>query len=234
MTCTDEGIVISAVKYSENGTIVKFYCAQEGIISAMVRSSSGKRGISKAYLSPFFVLQLVYTRGKHAELAQLKEVSGGSENMHVSDTIHKQALCLFAGELLKNILEPGYSNITLYDFLKEKHSELCALDKPGASWAVTFVLGIIQNLGFGIQPSEGGNELFNTQEGTFSKAHALSHPYTLDEALSQALSRLLMDGVAGDKSLNARLLNALMDFLSLHIQGFKRPKSLAVLREVFL
>jgi DNA repair protein RecO (recombination protein O) len=234
MVITDEGIVLSAVKYSDNRTIVKFFNAQEGLIPAIVRTSSGKNGIPKAYLSPFFLLNMVYSRSTHSDMATVKELSGGSENIGISDSIQKQALCIFAGELLKNTLEPGQSNVALFDFLKEKHTELSYEKHPGSTWPLSLILGVIHHLGFGIQPADQEGELFNTREGTFSSAHALSHPFTLSHDLSGHLNRLLTHGVQSDKSLNPRLLNALLDFLQWHVHGFKRPKSLEILREVFL
>lgn len=234
MTCTDEGIIISSVKYSESSQIVRFFCEKEGLISAMVRSTSKKRGISKAFLSPFFVLQLVYTRSSRADLNTLKEVSGGIENIHLADSVHKQALCFFIGELLKNTLEPGYSNPDLFHFLKEKQRTLCEMEQPGSSWSVLLVVGLLQHLGFGIEPSQDGDILFNVQEGTFSNKHEQGSPYTLDRGLSEALNRLLKGEPAADKAVNTALLNAFMDFMVFHVSGFKKPKSLDVLREVYL
>ena len=235
MTCSDEGIVISSIKYSESSQIVRFFCAKEGLISAMVRSTSKKSGVSKAYLSPFFILELVYTRSSRADLITLKEVSGGIENIRLSDSIHKLALCLFSGELLRNILEPGYSNTELFHFLKNKQQELRDMEQPGSAWSVLLVLGIIQNLGFTIESKSEKDALFNVQEGTFSLEHQLGNPFTLDSTLSGALAQMINGHEPPkDKSLNARLLNALLDFLGFHVQGFKKPKSLEVLREVYL
>jgi DNA repair protein RecO (recombination protein O) len=235
MTCTDEGIVISSIKYSESSQIVRFFCAREGLISAMVRSTCKKKGISKAYLSPFYLLELVFTRSTRSDLITLKEVSGGIGNIRLSDSIHKQAMCLFGGELLRNVLEPGYSNAELFHFLKHKQQELLDMEQPGSAWSVLLVLGIIQNLGFGIESQLEKDAHFNVQEGTFSPQHQLSSPYTLDSTLSGALAGII-DGheAPKDKSLNARLLNALLDFLVFHIHGFKKPRSLEVLREVYL
>lgn len=234
MTCTDEGIVIGSVKYSESSQIVRFFCEKEGLISAMVRSTSKKRGISKAFLSPFFVLQLVYTRSSRADLKTLKEVSGGIENIHLADSVHKQALCFFIGELLKNTLEPGYSNPDLFHFLKEKQRALCEMEKPGSSWSVMLLIGLLQHLGFGIEPNHEDDVLFNVQEGTFSYKHVQGSPYTLDRSISRALNRLLIGEPSIDKAVNTALLNALLDFMAFHVPGFKKPKSVVVLREVYL
>jgi len=90
-------------------------------------------------------------------------------------------------------------------------------------------------LGFYPDVSNAHFPFFEMKEGVFSPFHAMSSLQEHETSLFKKLIDLKLDSTQKSFHVIERqlLLKILIDYYSYHLDGFKRPKSLEVLKEVF-
>jgi DNA repair protein RecO (recombination protein O) len=97
------------------------------------------------------------------------------------------------------------------------------------------MLEITKFLGFYPDTSDQDLPFFEMNEGVFSLFQAMS---SLSEHQSNLLKRLIDLKLDSDQKVfqvteRQLLLKILIDYYSFHLDGFKKPKSLDILKEIF-
>ena len=100
-----------------------------------------------------------------------------------------------------------------------------------------FLLKLTKYLGFYPDDSETDKEFFNLLDGTFQDLK--TNNYCISGEDLKLLKRLLgtnfdaLPAVKLNQSSRAAFLSVLLNYYELHLQGFRKPKSLEVLNEIF-
>lgn len=166
----------------------------------------------------------------------LKEakVTGNYQTLHTHPV--KQALVMFLAEMLRNAIREEESNEPLFHYLEYSFHVLDSREKV-ANFHLLFLLNLTRYLGF--QPETGMQELpyFNLLEGVFQEIS--TNDYCIEGKNVALLKSLLgtdfdaLQDIKLNQSSRNDFLNMLLLYYELHIEGFRKPKSLSVLNEIF-
>ena len=236
MLVKTKAIVISALKYQEKSLIVKCFTMSDGLKSYFVRDafSSRKSNQKIAYFQPLSILEIEAVHKNKGTLEQLKEIKIDTPFQSIHSNIFKSTMALFLSEILQHSIHEEEKNEPLFEFLEtalhwlDHHDEI-------ANFHLILLLEITKYFGFYPDIIDIGFPFFEVNEGVFSPFHAPSSLTEHETALFKKLIALKFDNSHKTFHVTERqiLLKILIDYYSVHLDGFKKPKSLEVLKEVF-
>ncbi|MFV0507376.1 MAG: DNA repair protein RecO [Bacteroidales bacterium] len=235
-----EGIVLGHIKYSDNRSIVHIYTKDEGRASYIlaIPKSNNRHKVLSAML-PLSQVEICY-------------LDSGTEGMRRAITIRltkvytdlrldvvKGSISLFIAEFLEKCLKHNIPDDALYQYIESSLDYFDELDKY-SNFHIEFLCGLCDH--FGIRPgdlniSKDTNTVYwDFQEGNFVELMP-SHSNFLDAELSATACRFFVKGQAPNINLERnernRLLQALVKYYSIHLDGVSKIKSLEILQEVF-
>ena len=236
MQIKTKAIVISALKYQEKSLIVKCFTLSHGLKSYFVRDAfSGRKTSQKmAYFQPMSILEIEATHKNKGTLEHFKEIKIAAPFQSIHSDIFKSTIVLFLSEILHHSIHEEEKNETLFTFLEtalhwlDNHDEI-------TNFHLILMLEMTKYLGFYPDTSDSDMPFFEINEGIFTPfagANALSEHET---QLFKKLLTLKLDSNQKVFHVIERqlLLKILIDYYAYHLDGFERPKSLEVLKEVF-
>lgn len=236
MLIKTKAIVLSALKYQEKSLIVKCFTQSDGLKSYFVPSAfSGKKSNQKiAYFQPLTILEIEANHKNKGTLEYFKEIRLAFPYHSINTDIFKSTIVIFLSEMLHHSIREEEKNQNLFSFLEtallwlDSHEEM-------ANFHLILLLEITKFLGFYPDTSEMELPFFELNEGIFTPFHGISCLSELETFLFKKLIGLKFDS---DQKIFAGterqiLLKILLDYYSAHLDGFKKPKSLEVLKEVF-
>lgn len=236
MLVKTKAIVISSLKFQEKSLIVKCFTLSNGLKSYIVRDAFSKRkGSSKmAYFQPLSILDIEAVHKNKGTLENLKEVKIASPFHSIHSDIFKSTMVLFLSEILHHSIHEEEKNESLFTFLEtalhwlDEHDEI-------SNFHLILMLETTKYLGFYPDTSDIDMPFFEMIEGVFTPFHAVSSLTEYETQLFKKLIQLRFDNSQKVFHVIERqiLLKILIDYYSFHLDGFKRPKSLDVLKEVF-
>ncbi len=238
MQVTTKAIVLKALKYGDTSLIVKAFTASDGLKSYLLKGVlAAKKGkLKTAYFQPLTQLELVANHKNKGTLEQIREakVSYHYQSLHID--ISKNAMALFLAETLANSIHEEEQNNHLFDFVEIALQWLDTHEKV-ANFHLFFLLKLTKYLGFYPDTKNSEANYFDLLEGRFTSTLTLN-PNLSEENL--IFFKLFLGtnfdaihSIKMNKNSRQELLHSLMHYFELHLQGFRKPKSLKVLNEVF-
>ena len=236
MLVKTKAIVISSLKFQEKSLIVKCFTLSNGLKSYFVRDafSSRKANQKIAYFQPFSILEIEAVHKNKGTLENFKEIKSAVPFQSIHTDIVKSTMVMFLSEMLHYSIQEEEKNEQLFVFLETALTWLDHHDEI-SNFHLILLLEITKYLGFYPDVSEIDLPFFEINEGIFTlfqKANVLSEHET---NLFKKLLELKFDNDQKVFPVAERqiLLKILIDYYSLHLEGFKKPKSLDILKEVF-
>lgn len=236
---TTKAVVISKIRYKEKDLIVKCYTASFGLKSFLLKgifSASKKKLIKPAYFQ--FLTQLKVTANFKTDksLLFLKEVQLTGTQYEIQNSIVKTSQAVFISEVLNTILNEDYHDLELFNFIEEtcRHLSNKTVDP---NLHLIFLIKLTSYLGFSPDANNNNLPFFNLKEGRFQNHD--ENPYCISgRKLTLFKSLLGTNFDAKEKLCNNTeekrvLMNMILLYFKLHLDGFKEPKSLEVLQQVF-
>jgi DNA repair protein RecO (recombination protein O) len=148
----------------------------------------------------------------------------------------KASIVLFLSEVLREAIQEEEANEPLFRYITSAFDWLDS-HQHFANFHIYFLLKLTQYLGFYPDNSVANATYFNSIEGSFQNNYTNSycekgeHIHILQRFFGikiEAISQIKMN-----KTLRLEVVNLLITYYELHIQGFKKPKSLAILNQLF-
>ncbi len=240
MQIKTKAIVISSLKYQEKSLIVKCFTLSDGLKSYFVRDafSSRKSNQKIAYFQPLTILEIEAIHKNKGTLENFKEIKIASPFHSIHSDVVKSTIVMFVSEILNTSIQEEEKNEALFNFLETAMNWLDNHDEI-SNFHLILLLEITKYLGFYPDISNIENKFFEMTEGVFSPFHAISSLTEHETNLFKKLIVLKFDNSrsVGTKSFHVierqMLLKILIDYYSFHLDGFRKPKSLEVLKEVF-
>lgn len=238
MVTSTHAIVLSKLRYRDHDLIVTCYTQEYGVLGFLLRGVlKSKKGLTKtAYFQLLSQLQLVMVYNPNRSLHSLKE----TKLHHLYDSLHtnilKSSMVMFLAEILSTTLKEEEQNDSLYSYIEttllwlDTHSEC-------SNFHLLFLLKLTKYLGFYPENTSLGHQYFNLQDGKFEAEHLGKHTISgddfnlLKQLLDTKFDELLQIKINSKQ--RQSFLNIMMLYYELHLGGFKKPKSLQVLHEVF-
>ena len=236
MQIKTKAIVISSLKYQEKSLIVKCFTLSDGLKSYFVRDafSSRKSNQKIAYFQPLTILEIEAIHKNKGTLESFKEIKIATPFHSIHSDVVKSTIVMFVSEILNTSIQEEEKNEPLFSFLEtalhwlDNHNEI-------SNFHLILLLEIAKYLGFYPDVANIENKFFEMTEGIFSPFHAISSLTEHESNLFKRLIDLKFD--TNQKSFHVIerqiLLKILIDYYSFHLDGFRKPKSLDVLKEVF-
>ncbi|MCM4166705.1 DNA repair protein RecO [Arenibacter sp. H213] len=238
MQITTKAIVLTSIKYGESSLIVKMYTLSSGMRTYMLKGvlASKKGKLKAAYFQPLAQLEVVAVHRDKGTLEHLKEVRLSYHYQSLHTQIAKNALSFFLAEMIANSIHEEESNEALFNFIQASLQWLDS-NNEHANFHLYFLLTLSKYLGFYPDVKNTDFPCFDLLEGEFVKVPSLN-PILEGRELFYFKSLLgtnfdSLEGIKLGKNDRKNLLKNLVLYYELHLQGFKKPKTIAVLNEVF-
>ncbi len=238
MVVTTNAIVISALKYSEADLIVKCFTQKSGlktyILRGILKSRKGK--FKTSMFQPLTQLELV---ARHKDKGTMEYLQDARILQHYSSlhtNVIKSTLVLFLSEVLRSAIQEEEQNEQLYHYLENTLNWL-DLHKNIANFHLLFMLNLTRYLGFFPDEVQLDRPYFNMLDGVFQDIN--TNPYCIEGPNMELLKQLIgtkfdeLEKIQLTRSGRSNFLNMMLSYYQLHIETFKKPKSLGVLNEIF-
>lgn len=238
MDTTTSAIVLHALRYGEADLIVKLYTRSDGLRSYLLKGVlKAKKGkIRASYFQPLSLLEIQSYHRNKGNLEYLRDVKIRKPFSTLHTTIVKSSMVLFLSDILKNCIKEEASNEELFDFLETSLLWLDTQEEIG-NFHLVFLITLTKYLGFYPDTRESHKPYFNLAQGIFQdedngiQVIQGSALFLLKQFLNINFETSLE--IALSKKDRGDLLELLLRYFALHLQGFQKPKSLSVLNEIY-
>ena len=233
-----KAIVISALKYSDSSLIVKCFTEQEGLKSYLLRGvlKAKKGNIKAAYFQPLTQLKIEATHKQKSTLHTLKDVTVLHQYNTIYQDIIKQSIVLFLSEVLSSCVQEEEKNTPFFSYLENAFLWLDTHENI-SNFHLLFLLNLTHFLGFYPDTTNQHKTVFSLLEGNFT--NSTHEKLTISGNKLTLLKKLLginfdaIENVSFNKQERQAILQMIIQYFELHLDGFRKPKSLAILETVF-
>jgi len=235
---TTKAIVLSTLKYSDSSLIVKSYTQEEGLKSYLIRGilKAKKGGLKIAYFQPLNQLNIVASHRNKGSLNTIKEAQISYPYKTIYKNIIKQSVVLFLSEVLSYSIKEEEKNNALFEYIETGLVWLDLHDKV-ANFHLLFLLNLTRFLGFYPDLTEKEKIGFDLLEGNFTNVTSQKNViygnnfYQFNKLLGINFDNI--ENVSFNKQERQIVLKIIIQYFELHLDGFKKPKSLQILETVF-
>ena len=234
---TTKAIVINSIKYGDTSLISTCYTEKSGLKTYMLKGvlKAKKAKVKAAYFQPLMQLNLTANHNTKGVLNSIREVEVINFYNSIYTDIKKQSIALFLSEILYFAIKEEEENTALFKYLE---ASLLWLDAHDAisNFHLLFLLNLTKHLGFYPEVKNIDLPYFNLLEGSFA---AVTNSNSLSGDKITQFKKLLginfdvIHKVDFSASNRYDVLSILIQYFELHVSGFKKPKSLNVLKSVF-
>ncbi|TJY38135.1 DNA repair protein RecO [Pontimicrobium aquaticum] len=238
MIVSTKAIVLSKIKYKDSDLIIKCYTEKFGIISYLVRNviKTKKGKFKSAYFQPLSLLDIEADHKENRSLQYLRDIKLHMYYSTLHTNVIKSTIVMFLSEVLSSILKEEEENEKLYSFLETTMIWFDETD-TNVNFHLLFLLQLTKYLGFYPDTSQSHLPYFNLEDGKFHNKITGRHNI-------QGENLILFKEIIGtkfdvDRAINFKptkrleILNIILNYFKLHIEGFKQPKSITVLNQIF-
>ena len=238
MLVSSSAIVLSKVRYQDNDLIIKCLTRDLGVVTYMVKNISvSKKSKNKfAFFQLLNILDLETNFNPNRSIQYIKDLKIKYSFKSLHTNIYKSSVVMFLSEILSTIIHNEIKDIELFDFIE---SSLIWYDKSEESSAfyLIFLMQMTDYLGFYPDCTNMHYNYFNLEEGLFENSK--NSKYVI-----KGSSLVLFKTILGikfdsnklpfiDKTNKKDILKNILIYFKLHVDGFKDPKSLKVLNQIF-
>ncbi len=238
MQVTTKAIVLSSIKYGDSSLIVRAYTEVAGLQSYLLKGvlSSRKSKIKAAYFQPLTQLEIVASHKGKGTLEHIREVRVNYHYRSIYSDMAKNAIAIFLAEILLKSIGEEEEDAGLFQFLEASLQWLDTHDQI-SNFHLYFMIRFSRFLGFYPDTSHTDTMYFDLQDGRFVNTPGLN-PLMKGTMLFhfKKFLGINFDAIHRVKMTNKErqeLLQNLVMYFELHLHGFQKPRSLAILNEVF-
>lgn len=231
MLHTTRAVVLRTIKHGDNAIILKAYTEAFGARSYIVRIS--KSGSAKpALLQPLDRLELVVSESGERDMHTVRELRMERAYVGIPGDPTRGLLLLFAQEVFYRTLKEESPDDGLFHFVQRTLEEIDTGENLGML-PLMLLLRLAGHLGFLPEPPGPGEEQFDLREGHFFRG-VPQHGFCMDRNSSTAFAELLKAEPSGSdvpfpSEVRKRLLEQLLEYFRLHVEGFGQLRSPMIL-----
>ena len=234
------GIVFKATDYGDTSIIVQVFTEKFGLQSYIINGAKKpKAKISRNMLQPLHLLNMVVYHKNTGNVQRIKELKNAPQLLSVPYDVVKSSIALFLNEVLYKAVKQQAADENLFDFIFNS-VELLDHETTGlANFHLLFLVKLTRFLGFYPDRFVAGEaDYFDLQHGTFfrykpSGTLYLSPPHTQNfvKLLEGSFENIGQIKLPNDE--RRYLIQKLLEYYTLHIEGFGNVKAHEVLEEIF-
>ncbi len=240
MLLKDQAIVFKTHKYGESSLIVELYTQTKGIRKYIINGVRSPKARTKAnLLQVMTLLDIVAYERDDRDINRLKELRPSYIFQSIPFDIRKGTVGLFMIEMASKSIKEKEENLPLFSFLSNAFRLLDVTKASIAYFHLVFLIELSTYLGF--QAAGYYSEdtpYFDLEEGAFVSALP-EHGNSLSSNLAEAFGLLLDHTILSshelkiERTLRKRLLEQLVFYYQLHLDGMGVIHSHQILKEVF-
>jgi DNA repair protein RecO (recombination protein O) len=231
-------IVLSAMKYSESDLIARLYTRELGtqsfILKGIRKSRKGK--LRTSFFQPLTQLEIETQHKGKGTLEYIKEARVTFPYQNIYTDIVKSSITLFFSEILTQLLTEQQPDDELFEYLSSVFQYLDQSDNV-ANFSIKTLLDMTRFLGF--QPDGATKQFtyFNMLDGNFDENGL--QPHHLTDIESGQLKKFIgtnfdtINEIKMSREDRNSLLNLVVEYFQIHLQTFKKPNSLSILKQLF-
>lgn len=239
---SDEGIVLSALRYGENSLIVKILTQADGLRSCIVKQGRRKGGSPAGVLfQPLTHLAFQFVRGRGSNsLDTLREARLLMSPLHAAPGMLRSSVALFVADVLNQTIRHQEADGRLFEYLKCTVRQIVeAKEAALADSPLVFMVQLAGLLGFEPLPNfDTQHHLFDLMEGRFAQYATHGHYMPAEWAVLfyDVLMKCRGDVFVLNLPVGSRrmLLEFMIEYFQLQMPGMGEIKSHRVLREVMV
>lgn len=240
MDIKTRGIVLHTVKYSESSVIVRIFTEHLGLVSYIVKGVRSARSTSKAaLLRPLTLLEMDVTHRENKGLQHIKEYKRAYNYSSLPFDTVKSSISLFMLEVIARSLKEHDPHEEMFEFVYECFCHIDEMKTMNNDLHLQFLVRYAGYLGFAPH-GEYGEETpyFDMQEGCFTP-YGGPGSLTLGKSDSELISLLVSGSILEplpvrlNRQSRRDMLNHLLKYYSLHLEGFTGLRSPEVLEMIF-
>lgn len=227
------GILLRKINYSETSLILHFFTQENGFQAFIFKGGKKKKG---NLLQAMSLIEITFYQRRDSDLGKITEISPNFIPQSIPFHPIKSSLVFFMTEILQQTISTTSQDTAMYNFLTEEVRWLDSSDEV-TNYPIWFVLQLLKNMGFEIHVPDPTGKILDLQEGTISNRTPKNSSYVEDdtvglirELLFLPKIEMLVKSIA--KKHRRQILDHLINYLRVHIQGFRPLKSLSVIEEV--
>tara|TARA_B100001093_G_scaffold57311_1_gene48469 strand:- start:57 stop:776 length:720 start_codon:yes stop_codon:yes gene_type:complete len=238
MIISTKAIILSKLKYKDHDLIVRAYTASNGVVSFLVKGtfSSKKTKIKPAYFQSLSLLNLEIDYKNSRDLHYIKNVRLQQVYSTLHTDILKSTCVIFLAEILTMVLKEEAPNEDLFNYIEAALLWFDTID-CNSIFHLQFLIGLTKYVGFYPELSNPTLPFFNLEAGLYQAKNTGRYCISGSKLiLFNSILGMEFDSYTSESMNSAQkqeLLNMILLYFKLHLQGFKSPKSLVILKQVF-
>lgn len=231
------GIVFKTTDYGETSVIVQIFTEKFGLQSYIINAVKKPRAkISRNMLQPLHLLDMVVYHKNTGQVQRIAELKNSPVLQTIPYDVIKSSLILFLNEVLYKAVRQQSADENMFDFIFNSIEWLDNQTEGLANFHLLFLTRLTRFLGF--SPNQVANaDYFDMKNGVFSKYKPegfsyLSPPHTQNfyNLLQSSFENIHQLKFSNDE--RRYLVQKLLEYYALHIEGFGNIRSHEVLEEV--
>ncbi|OIQ29935.1 MAG: DNA repair protein RecO [Bacteroidetes bacterium MedPE-SWsnd-G2] len=238
MLVKSNAIVLSKIKYGDSDIIVKCYTKHRGVGNYIVRGAlKSKKGSGKiAYFQPLTQLVIEENFKPKHSLQSFKNVRIDYLYKTLHSDVYKSSIVMFLSEVLSASLFEEEENEPLYNYL-ESALQWLDLQSDYSNFHLLFLINLTRLLGFYPEVKHVDFPFFNLESGQFELKKTSN--YSVSGEKLNVLKLFLgtnFDAITSIKlngNQRQQILTMILQYFELHLDDFKKPKSLQIFNQVF-
>ncbi|MBS7565981.1 DNA repair protein RecO [Mucilaginibacter sp. Bleaf8] len=233
------GIVLKVTDYGETSVVVQIFTEKFGLQSYIINGvKKPKAKITRNMLQPLHLLDLIVYYKNTGAVQRIRELKNAPLLLHIPYEVTKSSIALFLNEVLYKAIKQQTADEQLFEYVFKGIELLDTITEGLPNFHLLFLIGLTRYLGFYPDGSNAaGADYFDMRNGIFERYKPESGQY-LSPPHTQNFYRLLSYGfenLADIKLSNDErryLLNGLLAYYALHMEGFGNIQSHEILEEV--
>ncbi|MBM3401321.1 MAG: DNA repair protein RecO [Bacteroidetes bacterium] len=233
------GIVFKTTNYAESSVVVQVFTEKFGLQSYLINGiKRPKSKIKLNSLQPLHLLDMVVYHKSSGSIQRVSELRHLPVFQTIPYDIIKSSITLFLNEVLYKSLRQHESDEVLFEFLFHAIEILDGISKGVSNFHVYFLLRLTRFMGFYPDTSLAGRaDFFDLKNGCYSKMQP-PHSLILEQPLSGIWTSFLnakfdnLEELTISSAQRKQLLEKVLEYYKLHVEGFGQVRSHEVLEEV--
>lgn len=233
------GIVFKVTDYSESSVVVQIFTEKFGLQSYLINGiKKPKSKIRLNSIQPLHLLEMIVYHKTSGNIQRLSELRHQPVFQSIPYDIVKSSLTMFLNEVLYKSLRQHEPDEVLFEFLFHAIEILDSLNSGLANFHLYFLLRLTRFLGFYPDKTFASPAAwFDLKDGIYSKVQP-PHSLIIEPPYTDLWINILNSNFDNLHSLHIPgpdrkvLLEKILMYYRLHIEGFGDIKSVGVLEEV--
>lgn len=233
MKGVQQGILLKRFNYSETSLILHFYTLEDGFSAYIFQGGKKKKGNLLQALS---IVEISSYKRKDSDLGKITEVNLAYTPQSLPFNPIKSSIAFFIAEVLSSVFYNSDQDTKVYNFLVH---EIKWIDNSDTltNYPIWFMLKLAEKIGIGIQVEHPKGQIFDLQEGKISNTPPVDHYFVKNETIPILIELLTSEktellSFQIKKSYRRQILDSLIDYYRIHINNFKKPKTIDVLQAI--